>query len=120
MKKIIGEATTYQGFDHPYLAGRVVRIVAVLKSKGRPELGLVSDDYDHLDDDAEIARAGGVTFYDYLEVEPWIEHAGRFSFASSDARAMDVELFQNLRPMREPGTSHEFSLHCCVRAPIGG
>jgi hypothetical protein len=97
MARVIGETTRYQGFEHPYLNGRTVRIVAVLKSHAQPEFGLVSDDYTYIDDELELELAGGVTAIDRLEVQPWIACAGRFSFAFSDARALDLDLFENLR-----------------------
>jgi hypothetical protein len=100
METIIGRTTIYRGTEHAYLNGRTVRIVAVLKSRAQPEMGLVSDDYNYIDDEVALELAGGVSAIDRLEVEPFIEEAGRFSFASSDARALDVELFSHLKRMR--------------------
>jgi hypothetical protein len=37
-----------------------------------------------------------VTADDRVEVQPWIEKEGRFSFASSDPRAIDVACFADL------------------------
>ena len=38
----------------------------------------------------DVIRCGGVTEHDRLEVQPWIEEEGRFSFVTSDARAVDL------------------------------
>ena len=88
--KIIGLRTSYHGVEHPYLHGYEVRIVAVLKTTGGPE-------YERLTDDQDIARAGGVTSGDHIEVQPWLEGQGRFSFVTSDPRAIDLAAFAHLR-----------------------
>jgi hypothetical protein len=96
MKKIIGTATTYHGSEHAYLRGNKVRIVAVMKSAAAP--GHDPDkDGAYLRGDEDIARAGGITADDRIEVQPWIEQEGRFSFATSDPRATDLGCFKNLR-----------------------
>ena len=84
MKKIINTVTTYDGTEHRYLAGYAVRIVAVLKDGAR------------LTDDGDIARAGGVAAGDRVEVQPWMEEESRFSFVTSDPRAVDLECFATL------------------------
>ena len=119
MKKIIGKVTTYHGTEHPYLKGYKVRIVAVMKSSMKP--GIEDDDADNallkksseldffnrvdehaeggavniLDED-DLARAGGVTIFDRIEVQPWLEKEGRFSFVTSDPRAQDLACFKHL------------------------
>ena len=95
MTKIIGGVTTYRGSEHAYLRGYNVRIVAVMK-------GAASPDYDpdkygtYLRDDRAIARAGGVTADDRVEVQPWIKRDGRFSFVTSDVNASELECFEHL------------------------
>ena len=96
MKKIIGQVTTYHGDEHPYLKGYQVRIVAVLHNAAKPDIDVDGSDYAHLDDDRDIERAGGVTAYDRIEVQPWIEKEGRFSFVTSDPKAVDLAAFEGL------------------------
>ncbi len=80
---------------HPYLRGCKVRIVAVMKRAA-------ASDYDPdrdgscLRDDDEIAGAGGVTADDRVEVQPWIAEAQRWSFVTSDPRAIDLACFRGL------------------------
>ena len=97
MNKVIGKVTTYHGDEHRYLRGYKVRIVAVLKNAAKPDIDVDGPDYDHLSDDQDLARAGGVTADDRIEVQPWIEREGRFSFVSSDPRAIDLGCFKALR-----------------------
>ncbi len=91
----IGTTTTYHGTEHRYLSGHRVRITAVIKGAAGP-------DYDpdaegaYLTDDEDIARAGGVTADDRVDVQPWIEREGRFSFVSSDPCAVDLACFAHL------------------------
>ncbi len=82
----IGAITTYIGSEHRYLRGYRVRIVAVLKADGN----IIKDEDD-------LARAGGVTAEDRVEVQPWLEAEGRFSFVSSDPRAIDLACFASLK-----------------------
>ena len=84
---IIGADTTYHGTEHPYLRGYKVQIVAILKAGATP------DDVEILETDADIARSGGVQPADRVEVRPWLEDAGRYSFVTSDPRAADLQLF---------------------------
>jgi hypothetical protein len=84
---LAGTVTRSTGTEHGYLTGSKVRVVAVL----RP-----GDDGDYLTDDNEIARAGGVTAADRIEVQPWLEREGRFSLVTSDPRAVDLEAFAHL------------------------
>jgi hypothetical protein len=96
MAKILGSTTTYLGTEHPYLRNCKVRIVAVMKRAAAP-------DYDpdgngsYLRDDDEIARAGGVTADDRVEIQPWLEGEKRWSFVCSDPKATDLALFRNLK-----------------------
>lgn len=96
MAKILGSTTTYHGTEHPYLKGYKVRIVAVLKNAARPDIDVDGPDYANLSDDDDLARAGGVTADDRIEVQPWMEKEGRFSFVTSDPRAVDLACFRKL------------------------
>jgi len=78
-----------------YLVGYEVRVVAVIKGAAGPDYDPDADGA-YLTDDQDIARAGGVTADDRVEVQPWIEKEGRFSFASSDPRAIDLACFADL------------------------
>lgn len=84
--KTIGATTTYVGSEHAYLRGYRVRIIAVLKADGSV-----------VKDDDELARMGGVTAADRLDVQPWLEAERRFSFVTSDPRAIDLECFEHLK-----------------------
>lgn len=92
MQMTIGATTTYVGSEHDYLRGYHVRIVAVLKADG----SLIKDEDD-------LARAGGVNGEDRLEVQPWLEAEGRYSFVTSDPRAVDLACFEALG--REEGAA---------------
>jgi hypothetical protein len=99
MAKTIGTITTYDGDEHPYLRGHKVRIVAVMK-------GAAALDHDpnrdgaYLQDDDEVARAGGVSAADRVEVQPWLEREQRWSFVTSDLRAIDLACFRHLTKTR--------------------
>ncbi|MCC7070542.1 MAG: hypothetical protein IT383_04420 [Deltaproteobacteria bacterium] len=99
MTKTIGTITTYDGDEHPYLRGYKVRIVAVL-----PRAAAVDFNPDRegrvLRDDDEIERAGGVTADDRIEVQPWLEREQRWSFVTSDPRAIDLASFRHLLKTR--------------------
>jgi len=97
MDKIIGKTTTYHGDEHRYLRGHEVRIVAVFKGALRRDYHPDADTSGALMDDEDIRRAGGVTADDRVEAQPWIEKEGRFSFVSSDPRAIDLDCFKALR-----------------------
>ena len=94
MTKILGSTTTYHGTEHPYLKGCRVRIVAVLKNRARPDGDGHNDD--RISDEVDLARTGGVTADDRVEVQPWMEDEGRFSYVTSDPRAMDLACFRHL------------------------
>ena len=98
MKKTLGTITTYHGSEHRYLHGHQVRIVAVLKNAARPDHDSEADD-GYITDEEDLARAGGVTAGDRIEVQPWLEKEGRFSFVLSDPRAVDLACFADLEPL---------------------
>jgi hypothetical protein len=75
MAKIVGNTTTYHGTEHPYLCGLKVRIVAVMKGAAAPDHD-PDHDGSYLRDEDEIARAGGVTAEDRVEVQPRVVRAG--------------------------------------------
>ena len=95
MHAIIGTTTTYHGIEHRYLAGYAVRIVGVMKGAAAPDHDPEAD-CAYLTDDLEIARAGGIGVLDRVEVQPWLDGEGRFSFVSSDPRAIDLACFAHL------------------------
>jgi hypothetical protein len=94
--KILGVVTTYHGSEHSYLRGQKVRIVAIIKNAARGDDCSLDADNAYLKNDADIHRYGGVTVNDRVEVQPWIEKKGRFSFATSDPRAIDLAAFAHL------------------------
>jgi len=95
MKKVIGATTTYHGDEHRYLHGYQVKVIAVFKGAARPDHD-PDEGYPVITDDDELARAGGLTADDRVEVQPWLENEGRFSFVSSDPRAVDLACFADL------------------------
>jgi len=123
MQTTIGTTTTYHGTEHRYLKGYQVRIIAVIKGAAAPDYdadaegattacdrreqtgrehrrceseGRHSEGGRNLTDEEDLVRAGGVTADDRVEVQPWIEKEGRFSFVSSDPRAIDLACFAHL------------------------
>jgi len=95
MAKILGSTTTYCGTEHPYLCGLKVRIVAVMKRAAAPDHDSDREDSCLRDEDA-VACAGGVTAEDRIEVQPWLEGERRWSFVTSDPRALDLGCFKKL------------------------
>ncbi len=95
MNKTIGVVTTYHGREHPYLCGHKVRIVAVMKGAAAPAHD-PDKDGTYLRDEDNVERAGGVTATDRVEVQPWLEQEGRFSFVANDPRAIDLGCFKHL------------------------
>lgn len=99
MAKTIGTITTYDGDEHPYLRGHTLRVVAVL-----PHAAAADFDPDRegrvLRNDDEIERAGGVTADDRIDVQPWLEREQRWSFVTSDPRAIDLGCFRHLLKTR--------------------
>ncbi len=96
MAKILGSITTYHGTEHPYLRGHKVLIVGVMKRAAAPDYD-PDRDGSYLLDEEDIARAGGITAEDRVEVQPFIEAEQRWSFVSSDPRAVDLACFRDLK-----------------------
>lgn len=95
MDKTIGTITTYDGDEHPYLRGHKLRIVAMLPRAVAPDFNPDRDGAVLRDAD-EVERAGGVTAHDRIEVQPWLEREQRWSFVTSDPRAIDLACFRHL------------------------
>jgi hypothetical protein len=95
MAKTIGTISTYDGDEHPYLRGHKARIVAVIPRAAAADFDPDCDGV-VLRDDAEVERAGGITARDRIEVQPWLEREQRWSFVTSDARAIDLACFRHL------------------------
>ncbi|MBN2715750.1 MAG: hypothetical protein JXX14_07830 [Deltaproteobacteria bacterium] len=91
MTKIIGTTTTYKGSEFGFMKNLKVRIVAILRSDVDPD----SEDA-FVKDDQHLARLGGVKPNDRIEVQPWIEKEGRFSWVTSDPKATDLACFKQL------------------------
>lgn len=96
MSKTIGSTTTYVGEGQPRLRSHAVKIVAVLKGRADPGADVDGEDA-YITDDEHLARVGGVTAHDRIEVTPWIEQKGRWSFATSDPLAVELRLFEHLK-----------------------
>jgi hypothetical protein len=88
-ERVIGRRVTYHGDEHPYLAGHELVIVAVLRA-------LQDGDRRALTSEDEVHAAGGVTADDRIEVAPFIKEENRFSFVTSDPRAIDLDAFRHL------------------------
>jgi hypothetical protein len=99
MARTIGTITTYDGDEHPYLRGHKLRIVAVLPRAAAPDFAPDRDGRVLRDDD-EVEHAGGVIAHDRVEVQPWLEREQRWSFVTSDPRAIDLESFRHLLKTR--------------------
>ena len=95
MNKAIGAITTYHGDEHRYLKDHQIKVIAVFKGAARPDHD-PDDGYPVITDNEDLARAGGLTADDRVEVQPWLESEGRFSFVSSDPRAIDLACFADL------------------------
>lgn len=99
MAKTIGTISTYDGDKHPYLRGHRVRVVGVMKGAAAAD-----DDPDregsYLRDEEDVVRAGGITTADRIEVQPWLEREQRWSFVTSDPRAIDLACFRHLSKTR--------------------
>ena len=102
MAKILGNTTTYHGTEHPYLRGHKVLIVAVMKRAAAPSHD-PDRDGSYLRDEEDIARAGGGTADDRVEVQPWLEGEQRWSFVASDPRAVDLACFASTKKAAEKG-----------------
>lgn len=53
-----------------------------------------------LRDDDEVEHAGGVTAHERVEGQPWLEREQRWSFVTSDPRAIDLACFRHLLKTR--------------------
>jgi hypothetical protein len=93
--QIIGTTTTYHGTEHRYLVRYKVRIIGVFKGAAAPDFD-PEVDTPYITDDEDLRRAGGICADDRVEVQPWLEREGRFSFVSSDPRAVDLACFAEL------------------------
>ncbi len=91
--------TTYDGDEHRYLRGHKVRIIAVLPRGAATDFNPDRDGAVLRDDD-EVERVGGITADDRVEVQPWIEREQRWSFVTSDPRAIDLVCFSHLTKTR--------------------
>ena len=99
MTKTIGTITTYDSDEHPYLRGHKLRIVAIITRAAAPDFDPDRDGRVLRDDD-ELNRAGGVTDDDRIEVQPWLDREQRWSFVTSDPRAIDLACFRRLLKTR--------------------
>ena len=93
--KVIGTTTTYVGSEIPGLRGQRVRIFRVMRGALRPDVNVDADDY-FLTDDEVLARLGGVTKLDRLDVAH-LRADGSASFVHCDPRAIDLECFADLK-----------------------
>jgi len=98
MARTIGTITSYDGDEHPYLRGHNVRVVTVLTRAAAPDFDPDRDG--HVLRDDEVEHAGGVTAHDRVEVQPWLEREQRWSFVTSDPRAIDLACFRHLLKTR--------------------
>ncbi len=95
MERVIGRVTTCEGDEHGYLRGHRIKVIAVLKGAARQDSD-PDEDGRFITDDDELERAGGLTADDRVEVQPWLESKGRYSFVSSDPRAVDLVCYAAL------------------------
>lgn len=65
--------------------------MAVMKRAATPD-----QDDSYLRDEDELGRAGGMSGGDRVEVQPWLVDEQRWSFVSSDPRAIDLACFRGL------------------------
>ena len=95
---IIGTITTYHGDEHRYLHGYKVKVIGIFKrvSASGPSHD-PDDDICVIITDNELEQLGGLDANDRVEVVPWLESEGRFSFVTSDPRAIDLDAFKRLR-----------------------
>lgn len=85
MRKIIGRKARYTGTEHPYLKDVVIIKAMISNGSENP------DDHLYLDNDADIAAAGGVKPTDRVEVQPILPD-GRRSWVTSDPKYGDLVL----------------------------
>ena len=81
MQKIIGRRARYKGKEHPYLNEVVIRAMIAQEPDELDD----PDNHLYLDNDADIAAAGGVKPDDRVEVQPVLPD-GRLSWVTSDPR----------------------------------
>ncbi len=93
--KTIGTTTTYVGSEIPGFQGQRVRIFGVMRGALRADVNVDADDYFVTDDDA-LARLGGVTKHDRVDVAH-LRADGSASFVHCDPRAIDLECFASLK-----------------------
>jgi len=100
-KQIIGSTTTFIGEsgEHKYLKNYKVLIRGIIKNGVLPEGKGYDPDADdaYISDNDYLLEIGGVTANDRIDVQPWIEKVKRFSWVSSDARAVDLKMFSHLQ-----------------------
>ena len=94
-EKVIGAITTYKGDEHAFMKGCKVRIVAVLRNAARADYNPDAED-GYIKDEEYLHATGGVTAGDRIEVQPWVDKAGRFSWVTSDPKATDLLAFEHL------------------------
>jgi len=87
MKKVIGTITKMikNPKEHKYLKGYDLKVIAVLR------------DEDVFHDDSDWGFKGILKKGDRLEVVPFLEKEGRYSFVSSDPLPKQLEAFKNIR-----------------------
>ena len=95
MKTVIGSIARVESAEHPYLRGYEVRLVAVIKGAAAPDLDPEAD-LDIATTDEELACMGGLEATDRVDVQPWLESEGRFSFVSSDPKVTDLVGWEQL------------------------
>ena len=90
---IIGKVATYEGDAHPYLRGRTVCVMFVVKRPDDdPDNGIVCDTNE------ELAAAGGLdAANDIIEVVAWLPKYQRWGAIPSDVKLADL---RNLRETR--------------------
>ncbi|QRK07469.1 hypothetical protein JQX13_46930 [Archangium violaceum] len=92
---VIGTITTYLGDEIPGLQGAKVCIFAVLRGAVRPDVDVDAEDF-YVNEDATLARLGGVTAEDCVDVAP-LRADGSTSFVHVAPRAVDLECFTGLK-----------------------
>ena len=93
--KTIGTTTTYVGDEIPGFRGQRVRIFGVMRGALRADVNVDADDY-FVTDDHALARLGGVTRLDRVDVAH-LRADGSASFVHCDPRAIDLECFASLK-----------------------
>ena len=94
--KTIGMTTTYQGTEHAYLNGLKVRILGVIRRGAAEDFNPEAPDT-YLKSEYTIDQVGGVSAEDRLEVQPWLKDEGRYSWVTSDPKAVDLKCYAHLK-----------------------